>query len=577
MTLDARAWTGNIVGTHKSGARRTVWYVDSVTGSDLANSGKSPTSPFATMAKANATCVAGDVIRTVDGSTLLESITPAQPRVCYDHYGSGVKPIWDGSQNVVGTASDWTSIGSNRWTRTVSLSQGSKRLAVDGGTAQLPQTSQGAVTATGNWFFTSNTLTLFSSGGNPASVFTTVRMGMLDCVIVTSIDGLWFNNLHVTWSGRFGFNLNSMTNGRFENVDVDFTGQIGNSVVSGSNITYVNCTATSNGISPQQNTSGWEIGEGTAGGDISGVKLYNCQSIGNAEDGIQVRSTSNNMVVQCYNCTFDQNFENAADGKDGDAEFYNCTFTSSGQSTDIPITLHISSFNWNLFDSVITGRTASNTNGSAFSTGTAGPTANLYRCKMIALGAGAAQLQAGTGNCTFTECVFIKTGVGTTAVIVDIAGGSHTFTNCTAAPTSAIAAIGLRVNAATAVATSTNCIWGAPTTSTGQYCVLVNVAGGLFNSTNDEFYKGETTVIVRGSSGGNRTQASVLAGIAGTGGITITGALVSDPLFTDPTTQNFIPQAASPVKGAGTRTGVNVDQAGNPMTVPPQIGALNAA
>jgi len=89
--------------------RRTVWYVDSVGGSD-SNNGRSAASAFQTIAKLEAqTLKPGDGIQLQDGSVFHETLTVTVANLSIRGSGTGTQPLFDCSDRVAASAWSLTS------------------------------------------------------------------------------------------------------------------------------------------------------------------------------------------------------------------------------------------------------------------------------------------------------------------------------------------------------------------------------------------------------------------------------------------------------------------------------------
>lgn len=172
------------------------YYVDP-SGSD-SNNGKSPSTPFATVAKINGiTLSAGQKIGFKRGNIWREQITTGQNglsgrQITYTAYGSGSNPVITGADLMVGFAFSGTT---NIWT--VSLATQPTILLFNSVIGTLVA-SQAAVISPLNWFYDTGTTTLsVYSTANPSTNYTNpgIEASQRDYAIQLNKNFITVNNL----------------------------------------------------------------------------------------------------------------------------------------------------------------------------------------------------------------------------------------------------------------------------------------------------------------------------------------------------------------------------------------------
>jgi len=152
--------------------RAATYYVDATGGND-ANDGLSQASAWKTIAKVNAsTFAAGDSILFKRGEVWRESLVPPSSGasgnpIVFDAYGAGEAPTLTGALDLPSSA--WTLDSGNIWKATVTAT-GMNYVAFGGMYGQKHTTSKTECTSPRDFFFTSNTLYVYSSG-NPATYY----------------------------------------------------------------------------------------------------------------------------------------------------------------------------------------------------------------------------------------------------------------------------------------------------------------------------------------------------------------------------------------------------------------------
>jgi hypothetical protein len=173
-------------------AAGTTYYVDNcVTVGNNSNSGTSPSTPWLTVSKVNAsTFSAGDTISFEKTCTWREQLVypssgSAGNPVTFNLYGTGAPPILSGSVLVtVG----WSSQATNVWKATVSTQPNTVYF---NGTLGTLVGSIGAVAAPFNWFWASNVLYVWSPPDSDPSLFYTspgIEAGALNSSVVRTND-----------------------------------------------------------------------------------------------------------------------------------------------------------------------------------------------------------------------------------------------------------------------------------------------------------------------------------------------------------------------------------------------------
>ena len=168
------------------------YYVDSSGGND-SNNGTSPSSPWRTIAKLNATSFSpGDHILLKRGDTwreLLAISTSGESGnpIVIDAYGSGAPPTITGADVVPQSAwSLCSNCPKNVWKANVSTQP---NLVTFDGTSGDAQTSLSALSASGDWYWASNVLYVYAAM-NPGSTYLSPGVEAGDRKLVVDLSGL---------------------------------------------------------------------------------------------------------------------------------------------------------------------------------------------------------------------------------------------------------------------------------------------------------------------------------------------------------------------------------------------------
>jgi len=189
-----------------------TYYVDQTLGSD-SNSGTLAL-PWKTISKVNAiTLIAGDTIRFKRGELWRETLVVGYSGVSvnpitYTDYGSGALPSICGADKFI----SWTNHAGNVWKTALAYEP---HLVIYNGTAGNPQTSLGSVDSALDFFWLTDTLYVFSSGGDPSTVYTApgVEVPVREHAIwtngATNVDYINLTNLNIygvgtTAAGEWG-------------------------------------------------------------------------------------------------------------------------------------------------------------------------------------------------------------------------------------------------------------------------------------------------------------------------------------------------------------------------------------
>lgn|GEM_PF-5351706 len=295
-----------------------TYYVDATTGDD-SDSGLTTDLAWATVNKvSNAALSSGDLVLFKRGETWRSGTTlTAQAGVTYGVYGSGAKPIINAGTDLLGLV--WSDAGSNRWTATFTTDP--QTIFLDG-TRGLLQVSQAAVNAVNEYFWSSNTLTVFSTS-NPSSAFTSLEAVVRETIHINqvnvSVDNLdlrfGISNILVQQAGSTITNVEAY---RGSGAGIYFTGA---GVTSG---TVVNSSGDYNGTGIVMGGSAanvhvtggtWRYGKESSNSAGDGIQISEDAGDGHTFDGITAMYNDRGGInlkigtVIVRNCTLTNNYE----------------------------------------------------------------------------------------------------------------------------------------------------------------------------------------------------------------------------------------------------------------------------
>jgi len=249
-------------------AQQRDYYVDATSGVND-SSGTASTRPWQTIAKVNGwTFNAGDNIYLKRGETWREQLTVPSSgtsgnRISFDAYGSGADPIVRGDDVVDG----WTNVSGNKWYY-LGIST-DPRVINFRDTLGTEAANSGAVDAEKEWFWTDDTLFIYSS--DTTNIGYSVRNAGLNA---NGQDYLNFSNIHVKFTRNGISYLNGCNNITYDNMSCSYTGNYAIYMeTTCSDITMTNSTLTGSG----------EIGQG--------IMLYS-----NGNDTTRGFTFSNNTI-----------------------------------------------------------------------------------------------------------------------------------------------------------------------------------------------------------------------------------------------------------------------------------------
>jgi Right handed beta helix region len=203
LVLMAQAWAA-------------TYYIDPL-GSN-ANDGLSPVTPWRTLLKVGiSTFQPGDIILFKRDGVWNEWLTPpssgtAGNLIKFDAYGNGRPPKFTGYFPTA--AGQWTNSSGNVWQTILSAAQAISQLNfVQFGTIWgNSQTSAGALAHNRDWFYdpSTQTLSVFSSGGNPVIAFGSVAPIILSGQSLININGVSYieiQHIQMEWYDGYGVQI----------------------------------------------------------------------------------------------------------------------------------------------------------------------------------------------------------------------------------------------------------------------------------------------------------------------------------------------------------------------------------
>jgi hypothetical protein len=212
------AWV--LLSAVSSGA--TTYYVSSSAGSD-ANAG-TEAAPWRTLAKINASTFApGDVILLKRGDVWQESLVPPSSGgsgspIVFDAYGSGAPPTISGYQDLPA----WTLVSGNVWSAPATAS--GMNYVLFGTIWGQKQSSQSALQRERDFFFSANTLFVYSPG-NPVAHYGSVAAIVLTGGKLIEVNGrswLQFQHILLNWFDGYGVSVTGASDHLvFANLEAD--------------------------------------------------------------------------------------------------------------------------------------------------------------------------------------------------------------------------------------------------------------------------------------------------------------------------------------------------------------------
>ncbi len=322
----------------------TTYYVDN-TGGNNSNNGTSTSTAWQTLSKVNGvTFSPGDNILFKRGETWRGELNPTASGtsgnpITYSDYGSGNKPIINGSQLMSG----WTLDSGNVWQ--VALTTSPTQVFFNS-TRGTNESSKAALNAANEWYWSSNVLYVYSTSNptsaytNPgieATIYNSFQAFNKNYITFKNIDvtkgkyGVWFHgntgssnptvtNVEASWHSNDGIAIMdaNSTNGvvtdsiGHDNLrhGVFFYNGANNGTVSGG--TYYNNTTTdlgsgvsftdvTNGLADNVVAYGNFYGMKVFGTSASNITFQNSTSRDNIMFGIDIDTTGDGMIVQNNN------------------------------------------------------------------------------------------------------------------------------------------------------------------------------------------------------------------------------------------------------------------------------------
>lgn len=570
------------------GRQADNFFINPSTGSDT-NSGRTISAAKATYAACRALALLVSitvpvVFSTARATTLSERITADIAGSTFTCHGTGANPIYFGGKELINSV-PWANASSGRWTKQIATPSDHSTLQTASYNGALPvnkQSSAANVTTDGQWAESHaggvTTITIWSLGVDPNVAFFSFTIDYDYGFAVTADNvSLYHVNSQRAYIGVHTINCVGF---KAYDLEIGYTGAHGMSWDNGSYEFVVwDYNVYRTGVGPTQGCHGLSVGASGAGIVGGGHNVFNMTVQFAGEDCMQVQSNSLGTVVNAWNTTLFNGYENCLDTKCGLVNMFGGVGDQRGTfSTASPLLLHLGISTpsvVNVYDFTVYGRDQTPSNLQSGINYNDGCTGTVTRCLVIVIDGAGVSSNATGGPITVIACEVRKAGTGSVAYAFLLQFGTgNVLLHCTAAPAPdvSITITGLRVNSSGVTGSSKNCIWGVGNTSTSRYCIDNQ---GTWVSTNDLFWKGETTAVCIAAST-KKTAAQTTAGFT-TSGLTVSGAKVADPLFTNQATGNLTPQATSPAKAGGTATAaVYLDRIRNPYRPPPDIGALNA-
>jgi hypothetical protein len=318
------------------------------------NSGLDPSHAWAFspgMAGCTSFCTAytvfpGDTILFNKGDTWRDTLTPAvsgiaSARINYDAYGSGANPTIAGAD----VMSAFSNGGSNIWDKTGVTTQ-PLVVIINGAKGNL-KGSRAACTAPGDWFWVTNTLSVFSTVDPSGNVEAGQRTYAVNTngknylamnnltfygansmgIYIQATSNSTFTGLQSKWNKNSGYLMRSDSNDTLTNDDALGNGFVGFQADSvDSNITLLACTA-------ENNTGDGFFLDGVATATVTGGSATNNGTASNEGNGIDILQESSGTASSNITVTNFTSHDNFGSGLDvisallGDTGNFNITIT----------------------------------------------------------------------------------------------------------------------------------------------------------------------------------------------------------------------------------------------------------
>lgn len=285
----------------------TTYYVDP-SGSN-ANNGLSPATAWRTLLKVGVSTFApGDVILFKRDGVWNEWLTPpssgtAGSVIKFDAYGEGRPPEFTGLYAT--KTSDWSNTSGNVWQATLSATQAISLLKfVQFGTVWgTAQASQGALAHDRDWFYdgTGQVLYVYSSGGNPVTVFGAVSPIILSGQSLINLNGVSYveiQHVKLDWYDAYGVQVQGASDHLWlANISADSQVPNGSTPIG----FYVHPNGPPAGDIHLYNTDSHRNYKGYQfDGTQTAIELKNCRAYANRTYGLQ----DNTAVVTYSYCHF---------------------------------------------------------------------------------------------------------------------------------------------------------------------------------------------------------------------------------------------------------------------------------
>jgi peptidoglycan/xylan/chitin deacetylase (PgdA/CDA1 family) len=281
-----RSWAGLvllIVSALGARSQATTYYVSSSDGND-GLSGLSPSSAWKTLAKVNAsTFVPGDTILLKRGDTWREALIPPSSGtstnvIAFDAYGVGAAPNITGYQNLT----TWTLVAGNVWSAPLAATNVNN--VQFGSIWGQKQSTQGAVQHSRDFYFSGNTLYVYSAG-NPVTAYGNVNAILMNGSALLYVNGknwLRFQHILLNWFDTFGVSVAGASDHlTFANMESDGMVPAGVTPLG----FYVNANSPTDikfyNDSAHLNYDGFRID-----GQASAISVINCSGYANRNGGL---------------------------------------------------------------------------------------------------------------------------------------------------------------------------------------------------------------------------------------------------------------------------------------------------